>query len=668
MKYTLFFSYQSDTADEYKFIKEILDNQLKTSLLQNGIELIVNYGMRDTAGNPALLDTMLKKGEECDIFLADLTYVTHFTNCKGYEKYIPNPNVMLELGHALNFHGNNHTIFIQNADYGEEKDLPVDLKGFRFPISYKLTNKLQSKVKERLIKELSDAIIKVVKSVKREDKEKYLPFEKFEYSQLKSTQNQYEFIVTDYYNSIVTELKKILSLNRFVILSGKSKCGKSRIIKEFVSSKFSNQQQDDFFYCKLSQTTNGKLYEKIKILKKELYRDSYFIVDGCDDTVINELDEILSGTNHKLILISEKSEKLDKIKIDSKKYINEIIYAKAPEKTYNFTELHITDVEHILAILNNNPQYKPNKYHVDEECQNLLGYLSLFSKVGFDNNSKEEFSYLCSIFELNETQSRNRIQKLINDEFVSSYGGFIFIEDDAVANEYAKDMWMQNIGRKLSFDSLIDKCNLALWFFKRQIQIASDSDECSRFLKNIIKENLRDIKFVDTYQGEFIVYELAEKFPKETINSLEVLICKNEGYKFQRIGIPFRAIQIIIKKEGFFDRAIQLLLKLRCKNTNNSLNIENVVVNEFKQINYDYNKYVSVQSFKYIYNAGYLDIVKNVYSSIFNVGYKSLSEEQTQYLKDMFLFLISIRIEHKDWANYIIINNIHLSKHLKISR
>jgi hypothetical protein len=33
--------------------------------------------MRDVAGNPKMLDTMLAKENDCEIFLADLTYVTH---------------------------------------------------------------------------------------------------------------------------------------------------------------------------------------------------------------------------------------------------------------------------------------------------------------------------------------------------------------------------------------------------------------------------------------------------------------------------------------------------------------------------------------------------------------------------------------------------------------
>lgn len=671
MKYTLFFSYQSDTRGEYQFIKNILEKGVAKKLLSDGIELTVDCGMRGTAGNPNLSETMLKKGEECDIFLADLTYVVSFKNYKGEDKYIPNPNVMLELGHAWNYHGINHVIFIQNTDYGEAKNLPVDLRGLRFPITYNIlkTKKTRNEVKNGLIKDLSNAINAVVQSIDNERKNKYLPFEKFEYSQLKRISKQYEFIVTEYYNSIVDNLDNQLSSNGFVILSGKSGCGKSRIIKEFLSRKFNIKQQNNFFYCNFFQTEYPILYDKIKEIIYELQRESYFIIDNCNDIVVKQLNEILSGTNHKLIIISEHSDQDNSIKINPEEYINEIIYAKYPYDSYKYTQLHITDVRQILAIFNNE-SYTPDKYRLNDECKNcdtLLGKLSLFSKVGFDENFDKEFAQFCLLFNLDERDCRAKIKNLIRYEFVCHQGGFIFIESDAVAGVYAKDMWKHNIGKDLSFDSLIDNNNLCMSFIKRQIQIASDCDEASRFLKNIIKDSLVNVNFVDTNLGGNIAYKLAQMFPEETLLALETLIYENKTYQFEKINSILLAIDVIIEKKGFFDRAIQLLLKLRCKNNYCSVDFKEIVARKFKQIIPAYNEDVSVESFKKIYDDGYLDIVKNVYSSIFNVGYNMLTIEQTQYLKDMYLFLISIRIDNEEWANKIIIDNILSSEYLDIS-
>ncbi len=672
MKYTLFFSYQSDTRDEYKFIKSILEKEVTQNLLDVEIELTVDCGMRGTAGNPNLSDTMLKKGEECDIFLADLTYVAFLKNFKGEVKYVPNPNVMLELGHAWNYHGINHVIFIQNTDYGEAEKLPVDLKGLRFPISYNIlkTKKTRNEVKKDLIKDLSKAINAVVQSIDNENKNKYLPFEKFEYCQLKRTPKQYEFIVTEYYNHIVVNLNDQLSSNNLVILSGKSGCGKSRIIKEFISRNFNIGKKNNFFYCNFFQINDYKLYDKIKEIINELHRESYFIIDNCNDIVVKQLKEILLGTNHKLIIISEHSDLDNTININPEEYINQIIYAKYPYNSYEFTQLHITDVREILARFNNEP-YTPDKFRLNDECKDceiLLDNLSLFSKVGFSENFDKEFTLFCSLFKLDEKDSFTKIKKLIRYEFVRHQGGFIFIESDAVAGVYAKDMWKHNIDKDLSFNSLSDNNNLYMSFVKRQIQIASDCNEASRFLKNIVQDSLVNVNFVDTYLGENIAYKLAQIFPEETLLALETLIYLNKTYQFERINSILWAIDVIIEKKEFFDRAIKLLLKLRCKNNYCSVDFKEVVARKFKQIIPADNEYVSAESFKIIYDDGYLDIVKNVYSSIFNVGYNMLTIEQTQYLKDMYLFLISIRINNKEWANKIIIDNILSSQYLNISR
>lgn len=558
-QYKLFFSYQSDTKHEFKFIKSILDNEIKTALSAIEIDLIVDIGMRDVAGNPELLNTMLTKGKKCDIFLADLTYVTDFINSDGNPKYVPNPNVMLELGHAWNHHKNNHTIFIQNKANGKAEDLPVDLKGFRFPISYELNDKAnpseKSTVKKELAKDLIKAIQTAVASIEEDDKTIFLPFEKFAYCSLQKTHNKYAFIKTDYSDGVINELNNKLSIDNAAILSGKIGCGKSRIVKEFVCQNFSQQQQNDIFYCKLSQTSKNELFNKVKRLKNELTRDSYFIIDKCDDATLTELIEILCTTKHKVIAISEKSDKNEQIKIDAKAYISKIIEIKAPDKCSKLSDSYITDIHHILALLNNET-YQPNTYNVDKDSETLLSYISLFSKIGFIGQFEDEFSHLCLLFKQDLYNSRNIVKRLIKEGYIVSLGGFIFIESDAVAKEYAKRMWGQDLTAEITFEALLEKGNLAEWFINRQIQVESQSSECSLFLKSIIKTKLRNITFVDSNHGKLIIHQLAKRFSKDTLNSLEILCNENKEYKFNEIYGIFWGIEQIIKEKGLFSRAI----------------------------------------------------------------------------------------------------------------
>lgn len=672
MKYTLFFSYQSDTKHEFTFIKYVLEEYVKNSLTSKGIDLKIDYGMRDVAGNPDLLKIMLEKGEKCDIFLADLTYVTNFTNANGDTKNLPNPNVMLELGHAWNFHGNNHTIFIQNKSKGSAKDLPVDLKGFRFPISYKLNDGVSEQkmkvVGENLSVHLTDAIEAVVNSIEAGNKTKYLPFEKFTLCQLHN--NSEKFIETKYFEQFSKKIADSLVSNQFVFITGENRCGKSRMIKEFISRAFLQQKLNDILYCKYTQTNTAQLCKRLnELIKQELRRDTVLILDNCNDSIAKEVQSILSSFQHKCIFIMESASSSGSasIKIDPKEYIIEMIANIAPGRESELVEKCGYNPEYIIRTINNQP-YTPNTYNTDSDSTTLLSYISLFSKVGFNENLQNEFAHICHLSTLEINKGCSIVKQLTNKGYIISQGGFIFIDSDVVANEYATKMWQQNLADDLSFDELIDKGYLALWFINRQIQVALHNSKCNSFLTDIIKKNLRDISFVDSGLGEYITLRLAELYPKEVLISLEILCNKNKNYGFQKIHGPLWALDKIVRQKGLFDRAITLLLNLQDGALYNKTNIKNIVSDHFKRISYDYNPNVDIESFKKIYKNGHIEIVKDVYSSIFNVGYKILLYEQVQYLKDMFLFLIQIRVENVDWANNIIVKNVLAARHLDISR
>ncbi len=667
MEYTLFFSYQSDTKYEFELIKDVLNKEVKSKLLSHGIDLKVDYGMRDVAGNPDLLKTMLEKGEECDIFLADLTYVTKFTNSKKHKKYLPNPNVMLELGHAWNFHGDNHTIFIQNSAEGKAKELPVDLRGFRFPISYELKKDAleEDKISTRktLCKDLTKAIKTVVNSIKENNKTKYCPFYSFATYQIYN-QNE-EFIKTKYFELFTNTVKDRLSQERFVTITGKEGCGKSRIIKEFILLEFSEQELNNTLYCKYSQTSSDELCRKLKeLLTKELRRNTFFILDNCNDTISKEVKEILQNSNHKCLFIMQDSSNPVSIKINAREYIIDIIASKKPQQVQEILRECGYNLHHVLAVLNNTP-YELNRYNVDKDSTTILEYLSLFSKVGFYNHFEKEFDYLCDLFKLDIGRNRLIIKQLIRNGYIISLGGFIFIESDAVANEYAKEMWQNGLEYELDFKELISKGQLATWFINRQIQIAPKNKECASFLKKIINTNFREIAVVDSKLGKDIIHRLVEIYPKEILASLELLYVQNKNYEFKEIYSPLWTLEIIAKKKELFDRAIMLLLSLR-DGSSFKTDIKEIVAQYFKCISYDLN--ANVESFKNLYFKNHIDVIKNVYQSIFQVGYRNMSEEQKKYLRDMFIFLINIRKENKDWANNVIITNVLTARSLGIAR
>lgn len=99
--YSIFFSYQSDIPQNKSMFMDIKKKLQKRFSKQN-IDLKVKVGTYNTSGNPPILSEMLELAKTSDIFIADLTYIATQTLAHK-AKHIPNPNVLLELGHAWNF-------------------------------------------------------------------------------------------------------------------------------------------------------------------------------------------------------------------------------------------------------------------------------------------------------------------------------------------------------------------------------------------------------------------------------------------------------------------------------------------------------------------------------------------------------------------------------------
>lgn len=130
-KYTLFYSWQSDDSKSRKAIDDSL-NSLKRYLKDfKGIELIIDKSTLGEPGMPSIDQTILRKIDECDIFLADITPVTNYEKILGngqrITKEVPNPNVLLELGYAMSALGVDYIIPVAHAGTWHPGNLPFDI-------------------------------------------------------------------------------------------------------------------------------------------------------------------------------------------------------------------------------------------------------------------------------------------------------------------------------------------------------------------------------------------------------------------------------------------------------------------------------------------------------------------------------------------------------------
>jgi hypothetical protein len=173
-KRTVFYSWQSDTPSSINrgFIEKALHGALKRLKTDTALE----SALRDTeidkdtqgiAGSPPIVETILRKIEECAVFVADLTFTgySHYTLVAHGDtpRLFPNPNVLIEYGYALKCHGYGRIIGVMNGAFGKPDytTLPFDLRHLRWPICYDLPDPLDPRKAselEKLIETLAAAL------------------------------------------------------------------------------------------------------------------------------------------------------------------------------------------------------------------------------------------------------------------------------------------------------------------------------------------------------------------------------------------------------------------------------------------------------------------------------------------------------------------------------
>jgi hypothetical protein len=158
----IFYSWQNDINNKFNrnFIKDCLEQAIKQ--LNQGLEiedaLRLDHDTKGMEGSPDIANTILKKIEQCDIFIGDITFIAKSET----EKYCPNPNVLIELGYALNSLGDGRVINIMNSSFGApDKNLPFDLAHKRWPIVYSLNednNTNKANIKNELVASIKAAL------------------------------------------------------------------------------------------------------------------------------------------------------------------------------------------------------------------------------------------------------------------------------------------------------------------------------------------------------------------------------------------------------------------------------------------------------------------------------------------------------------------------------
>lgn len=160
----IFWSWQSDYSP--KTCRHFIREALVDAIAQVADEIGVDDADRpeidhDTKGERGMADiaaTILNKIADAAVFVADLTPIAKSPD----SKWLPNPNVMIELGWAMHRPGWERVVGILNMASGANvEDLPFDIRQRRvvtFVLSETADKQTRASVRSKLVKELKDAL------------------------------------------------------------------------------------------------------------------------------------------------------------------------------------------------------------------------------------------------------------------------------------------------------------------------------------------------------------------------------------------------------------------------------------------------------------------------------------------------------------------------------
>lgn len=301
MKLTVFFSWQSDIDNDILNNKSFLCNCINSALknIENKGELKnVFFEFQEStsniSGNPSIPNTLNKRIENCDIFIADLSIVDSYSRLelflrklrKAKTKRGPNNNVFGEYNKALASHCEEQVITIMNYLNGNPKDnnslIPFDVRERRFPIGYLLkSDKDIEEVKKSVITQLENAIKGCALSAIRNAKSKYYPFINHQ-EQQKQLRNSGGFIQTD---ELCAFQKQIRDNKENIRLIGLSGLGKTRIVFE----SFKNSQDNvNYLYCNCYANEESSIIGAANKIYEE-FKEAIIVIDNCPKMLLEKL-------------------------------------------------------------------------------------------------------------------------------------------------------------------------------------------------------------------------------------------------------------------------------------------------------------------------------------------------------------------------------------------
>jgi hypothetical protein len=160
---TVFYSWQSESSEatNRNFIEDALRRAIRAINAQAGPQRLgFDKDTVGRSGSPPVLETLLGKIADAEVFVGDLTLVGRRKGARS--PGMPNANVNLEWGYAMGRLGHDRLVGVVNGNERNWKRTPFNLYTMRHPIMYQLaetdSREVRRNVRAELVKDLTKAI------------------------------------------------------------------------------------------------------------------------------------------------------------------------------------------------------------------------------------------------------------------------------------------------------------------------------------------------------------------------------------------------------------------------------------------------------------------------------------------------------------------------------
>src|SRR2546423_2094840 len=173
-KRLIVYSWQSDLDSNTtrSFIEKALKNVVKAIKREDSlvVEPVFDRDTKDVPGSPDIGKTILEKIGRAQIFVGDVSIIN-----QGTKRLTPNPNVVYELGYARRALGDGHIIMVMNTIYGEQPELPFDLRqhraiGYYLPEAPEAEDQGRADIRRNLESSLKKHILDILRLDEPEEK------------------------------------------------------------------------------------------------------------------------------------------------------------------------------------------------------------------------------------------------------------------------------------------------------------------------------------------------------------------------------------------------------------------------------------------------------------------------------------------------------------------